>query len=156
MPSPRRAPPSLALTFALATCVGSGGLGPVDRGSRTVALGAAGGSGVTGSATITPEAGGATATVAVTLHGLAAGSWHVGHVHRGSCAQPGEIDVTLSPVAADADGSGAATSTGVPIADLEHGYALQYHITLDPPSAAIACADLGVGSVGEAGGGREY
>jgi hypothetical protein len=138
----RRPLVALALAVALSACE-SGGLGPADLGARTIALEGVDGMGITGTVVITPESGGATSTVTVELFGIAPGTSHVGHVHHGSCADPGEVDLMLSPVTGDADRRGSATTTGVPNTDLQSGYAVQYHVTLEMPSPPIACADLG-------------
>ena len=143
---PRTSRPTLlplALAAATLPACGGGGLGPADTGWRTVPLGAVGGTGVTGTATIVADSGRGTATITVELRGLAPGTGHAGHVHRGSCADPRAIDVPLASITSDPDGRGSAITAGVPSADLDRGYALQYHVTLDPLGAPIACGDLG-------------
>ena len=155
---PRRPLAALAVAVVLPVlpACDSGGLGPADSRARTIVLEGAGGTGITGMAVITPEDGGTTSTVTVELRGIAPGSSHVGHVHHGSCAYPGEVDVMLSPVIGDADRRGSATTAGVPSSDLRSGYALQYHATLDMPSPTVACGDLGTPAGSRAGGRPNY
>ena len=104
-------------------------------------MNAADANGVTGTATVTPQPG-EFSTVTVSLEGLAPGSSHAGHVHRGACAAQGAIDFGLNPIVADAQGNGSATTANVPDALLIPGFYLQYHVALDPPGAPLACADI--------------
>lgn len=104
-------------------------------------MNAAGGSGVSGTATVTAQSG-EFSTVTVSLQSLAPGSSHAGHVHRGACAAQGAIDFGLNPIVADDQGNGSATTANVPDALLIPGFYLQYHVALDPPGAPLACADI--------------
>lgn len=108
---------------------------------RNFAIAGVGGNGVTGTVTITDEAG-AGSTVTVTLQGMAAGSAHAGHVHRGTCGSDGAIDFGLAPIVADGAGSGSATTSDVPDDLLGPGFYLQYHVAQDPPGAPLACANV--------------
>jgi hypothetical protein len=62
--------------------------------------------GISGSAQVVPGAGAFQLTVR--LRGLPPNSDHIAHIHLGSCAANGAIDVPLQPLVAD--GSGNATS----------------------------------------------
>lgn len=108
---------------------------------RNFTINAVGGSGVTGTVTITDGAG-AVSTVTVTLQGMAPGSAHAGHVHRGTCGSDGAIDFGLALITADAAGNGSATSPNVPDDVLGPGFYLQYHVAQNPPGAPMACANV--------------
>ena len=89
---------------------------PMDMGGMptNVALASAGGSSVTGQATMT-SSGGQT-EVMVTLNGLEPNSSHPGHIHQGTCAAgPGAVAVPLTEITADSAGTGTMTVT-VPLA----------------------------------------
>jgi hypothetical protein len=106
------------------------------------------GNGVTGTATI-EDVSGDISTVTVELAGLPPGGQHSGHVHRGSCANQGAILFGLTPVTADAEGNGSATTMGVPDELLGDGFYIQYHVALDPPGDPIACAEIPAPAPGE-------
>lgn len=94
---------------------------------QLVPLAAVGGSGVSGTATLT-EDGGQTG-VAVQLSGFQPNSAHSGHVHQGACDALGPPVAPLQDVAADASGAGTATSTvAVPASVAMNGqHVIAYH-----------------------------
>lgn len=146
---------SLALVFALAATLAcaaddAGGGGPV-RPPVTFAMNAFNGNGVTGTATIDDQPGDGS-TVTVALQGLPPGGQHAGHVHQGTCVNQGAILFGLNPIAADAQGSGSATTAGVPDALLGPGFYLQYHVALEPPGDPVSCAEVPATTGGSGGG----
>jgi hypothetical protein len=110
-----------------------GGMGAM---ASTVAMSAIGDSGASGEAILTP-AGGQT-DVSVTLSGLEANAAHPGHIHQGSCDAIGSVVVPLSPITADASGSGTVTATAPLAADsvMAGGHIVVYH---DPGGTPIVC-----------------
>lgn len=86
-----------------------------------------GGSSVSGEATLTEQ--GTQTQVAVRLTGFQPSSAHSGHVHQGTCEAPGSPVAPLQDLAADASGSGTATSTvAIPSATLMNGqHIVAYH-----------------------------
>lgn len=110
----RRFASGVLATLALAACGGSASAPtpPPTPKPFTGAMQALGGSGVDGTVQVVKGTG--SFTVTVTLKGLAPGSNHINHIHKGNCpGSPGPIatDVitALQPLVADA--SGAATAT---------------------------------------------
>ena len=75
---------------------------------QVVGLKAAGGSTATGWAWVIPEMGQMIVTTLVM--GLAPGSGHSNHIHRGSCETPGGIAYPLTDLTANADGVATATT----------------------------------------------
>lgn len=150
--------PIRRFTFALLLAVGAAS---ACEGNEPVippvafAMDAVNGNGITGTARIEDQAGDE-ATVIVTLQGMAANSGHAGHVHTGACAAQGAILFGLNPITADAQGTGTATTTGVPDAVLGQGFYLQYHAALNPPGAPISCADIPEGAASGGGSGGGY
>jgi hypothetical protein len=63
--------------------------------------------GVSGTAEVAP--GGGRFELTIRLKGLPPNSNHIAHIHLGTCANNGAIDLPLQPLAAD--GAGKATST---------------------------------------------
>jgi hypothetical protein len=92
----------------------------------SVTMNAVGNSGITGQADLMAHGVNA-AMVTVTLNGQADGA-HSGHVHKGTCAAPGEVVVPLQDVTI-ANGRGTSTSTvSVPINILMSGeHIVAYH-----------------------------
>jgi Cu/Zn superoxide dismutase len=89
-------------------------------------------------------------TLTIHLQGLQPGSNHIAHIHRGSCAQQGRIDIALSPVIGDA--AGGATSVTRVAQDYSipgEGWYANVHVGPDlttPANAAtLACGDLHAG-----------
>ena len=72
--------------------------------------------GVSGTVEVAPGAGRFVLTIR--LKGLPANSNHIAHIHLGSCASNGAIDLPLQPLAADGAGRAASTTT------LNQGYAI--------------------------------
>jgi probable HAF family extracellular repeat protein len=68
-------------------------------------------SGVTGNATLTYDAATDMTTVTVSVHHLEPGSIHPEHIHAGACSSNGPVLVALTPIKADAQGNGVATTT---------------------------------------------
>jgi hypothetical protein len=107
--------------------------------ASTVAMSGLGDSGVSGEAILTPT--GEQTEVSVTLTGLEANAAHPGHIHQGSCDAVGSVVVPLSPVTADASGSGTMTATA-PIAGdsaMAGGHIVVYH---DPGGTPIVCGPI--------------
>ena len=65
--------------------------------------------GVSGTVEVAPGAGRFVLTIR--LKGLPANSNHIAHIHLGSCASNGAIDLPLQPLAADGSGNAASTTT---------------------------------------------
>jgi hypothetical protein len=88
------------------------------------------------------ESGSGTQIVAM-LNGAGEGV-HQGHIHAGTCAQPGSPVTPLEPVTTDATGSGQATSTvDIPASTVMNGqHIVMYHAAGGSPGAAIACAAI--------------
>jgi hypothetical protein len=99
------------------------------------------GSGITGEVLIEPAAD--ATHVSVTLHGAEAGQ-HQGHIHTGTCAQPGGVVAPLEPVTLSDAGHGTAMATvDVPAATLRDGrHIVVYHEAGGSPGAPVACAEI--------------
>lgn len=104
--------------------------------ASTVSMTALGESGVSGEAILTPS--GDQTEVSVTLNGLEANASHPGHIHQGSCEAVGSVVVPLSPITADASGSGTMTTTAAVSADstMAGGHIVVYH---DPGGTPVVC-----------------
>ena len=100
--------------------------------------------GITGSATLTEENG--VASIALTVLGLPPGP-HANHVHHGTCAEQGEIHVTLQELEADDNGDAAgmtsaeppAVDPSFPLSHFEQGHYVAIHAD---DFAVIACGDV--------------
>ena len=68
-----------------------------------------GNSGITGDVEVVKGSDAFTLTIRV--HGLPPNSNHLSHIHLGSCAVNGSIDVPLQPLAADANGSATSITS---------------------------------------------
>jgi len=101
---------------------GAGGMAP-----QMIFMREVGGSGVTGEATLTEEAG--QTGVAVRLTGFQPNTAHSGHVHQGTCESLGAPVAPLQDVQADDAGQGTATSTvAIPGAVAMNGeHSIAYH-----------------------------
>jgi|AAFX01.2.fsa_nt_gi hypothetical protein len=141
---------ALALVVGTAACSESNDPTAPIRNPVEFAMAAVNGNGVTGTVTIQDQEGPG-ATVTVRLQGLAPGSAHAGHVHVGSCAAQGAIRTGLEPITADAQGSGTATTTGVPDELLVAGFYVQYHVALTPPGDPISCGNVVPGAITDGG-----
>ncbi len=123
---------------ATATTAPSAGGEPVD-----VTINEVDGSGVTGSATLTPKPDGGFA-VDVTVDGNLEEGTHASHIHQGStCASPtAPVAVPLSDVEADASGAGTATTNiaDTPLSDFQDGNSYVAVHALD--GAVVGCADI--------------
>jgi plastocyanin len=133
MPGMGAMPPA---TAGAATTTGGAAAAP----SAMASLAAVLGSGVTGQATVSQSGG--TTTVSVTLSGLAPGSAHAGHIHRGSCAGP--ILFPLGTITADSSGGGSATATVSAPLDTSNWW-VQYHVSDSPPGPGITCGQVMAG-----------
>jgi hypothetical protein len=145
---------ALALALGGAMACGDDANAPVDP-TVTFAMNAVNGNGITGTVTIEDQPGNG-ATVTVTLRGLTPDGQHAGHIHVGTCANQGAIVAGLNPVTADAQGTGSATTTGVPDELLGAGQYVQYHVALNPSGAPMSCADIPASQPGTDGGGGGY
>jgi hypothetical protein len=108
------------------------------------------GSGVSGDATLTDNGDGTT-TIDVLVDG--ASGDHPIHLHEGTCAELGDVVVTLTTV--DSSGS-SVTDVPVPLAtiqDPEVGpHAINIHLSADDIATYIACGDVPLAESGAAGG----
>lgn len=104
--------------------------------ASTVAMSPIGGGSATGEAIVTPA--GEQTEVSVTLNGLEANATHPGHIHEGSCDAVGAVIVPLTPITADASGSGTMTTTVALRADtvMAGGHIVVYH---DPGGTPMVC-----------------
>lgn len=95
-------------------------------------------SGVTGAGSI--DYAGDSVTVVVQVQGLPGEGSYNAHIHTGTCAEVGGVAVPLTPVTAQADGTGSST-TVFPASDLpmEGTTVVQVH-GADGPGAT--CADI--------------
>ena len=121
--------------------------------STTLQLGAVGGSGVTGSATIT-DMGSGKIKVDVTFKGYAPNSEHAGHIHSGSCEQNGPVVYPLTSVKADANGNAtSSTEVAAPFSEVTNGkYYVNFHVALNPPGGGITCGNIAALAAGGQGG----
>ncbi|HET7321383.1 MAG TPA: hypothetical protein VFI96_02735 [Longimicrobiaceae bacterium] len=97
--------------------------------ATAVTLDAVGGSGVTGTAQVSPAD--SKTQVMVMLNGLEPGSAHAGHFHDGTCASPGKAVIALPDITAAEDGTGMATvAVDLPADSLMDGeHIIAYHQT---------------------------
>lgn len=104
--------------------------------ASTVAMAPIGDGSASGEAIVTPA--GEQTEVSVTLTGLAADAAHPGHIHEGSCDAVGAVIVPLTPITADASGSGTMTTTAALPADsvMAGGHIVVYH---DPGGTPMVC-----------------
>jgi CHRD domain len=115
--------------------------------ATTIALNPQGTYQARGSATLTQQ--GNDVRIVVQLSGMTANQESAGHIHSGKCTPGGPVTVNLTPIRADAQGNGRAESVvpNTTIATLGNGNNyIQYHVTLSPPGAPIACGDIVVSS----------
>ena len=82
---------------------------PVD-----VTLNEVGGSGVTGTATLSEGATAGTTAVEVVVDGGLTEGEHQNHIHTGTCEAQGDVVQALTPLQAGADGSATGTTPAVP------------------------------------------
>ncbi len=114
--------------------------------ARTVQLQSENNSGITGSATLTPA--GTETRVTLTLvppaGGSASGQSHVAHIHKGTCAAPGEVVAPLGTVTASGETFAPLSKTvSISASTLTDGqHIVAAHATEDPSSATVACAQL--------------
>jgi hypothetical protein len=142
---------ALALAVAgVAACGDSNDPAAPVRNPVEFAMAAVNGNNVTGTVTVQDQDGPGS-TVTVRLQGLPPGSAHAGHVHVGSCAAQGAIRIGLNPITADAQGTGAATTTGVSDDLLTAGFYVQYHVALSPPGDPISCGNIVAGILPDGG-----
>jgi hypothetical protein len=120
---------------------------PADTGmpaAGSVAMNAVGGSGVTGTMEVMQH-GGEQTMVSVTLNGPAgASSTHSGHIHEGTCDNPGAVVVPLQDVTLS-NGTGMAASTvDVPSSAAMNGqHIVAYHEgSGDNPGAPVVCGAI--------------
>ncbi len=105
----------------------------------TITLNDMGGSGVTGTATLTDM--GTTTDVDVTIDGGLTPGTHMNHIHTGTCAAQGPILENLENLEAAADGSVPSTSTVIakPLSDFDDGnHYVAAHAT---DGTVVACGD---------------
>ena len=108
-------------------------------------MGAQNASGVTGTGSVVKGTG--SFTVTIKLSGFKAGSSHISHIHKGSCAKNGGVVYALSQVIADSSGVASVQST-VP-ADYSvpsDGWYVNVHhgpdFSADPNKPSDTCGDL--------------
>ena len=141
-----------ACLLVMALVVASTGLA-VAQGSVTVRLDPAGGSNVSGTATLTAEGQGTRVNLEVT--GLAAGTDARTTLHAGTCATPGASAAALPALTAGANGQATASgmilfrgTENVALADIADG---AHIIAVAGPDGTVACGQ--VPSLGGAAGG---
>ena len=97
-----------------------------------------------GQASLIPSSDGKT-KVTVTVTGLTANTKHIGHIHTGSCANPGPVVLPLEELSSGANGNGTISST-VETAKIPAAAYVQYHQRGkgDPAGAGagIVCGDI--------------
>jgi hypothetical protein len=97
-----------------------------------------------GQATLVPSSDGKT-RVSVIVTGLTANTKHIGHIHTGTCANPGPVVLPLEELGSDGNGAGTVTST-VETAKIPTAAYVQYHQRGkgDPAGAGagIVCGDI--------------
>lgn len=122
-------------------------------GGNKISLQQVGGSGVTGEATLSAQGDGT--MVMVTLMNAPQGP-HAGHIHQGTCQNPGKPVAPLQDVTVpQANGTGSSHSTvSVPISQLMNGqHLVQYHQQAgENPGAPIVCGSIPTEQVNIAGG----
>jgi hypothetical protein len=108
----------------------------------TLDLRPAGGSALTGNATLEPS--GAHTRVVVEVAGSQAGAVHQGQVHAGTCEALGASVAPLLPVTVDARGNGtSATTIAVAIVDLTDApHAVSFHQAGGNPGPPVVCGDI--------------
>lgn len=81
--------------------------------------------------------------ISASLRGAEEGIHH-GHVHRGTCAEPGAALAPLQSIDTGADGSGESiTTVDIPFATLTDGsHVVVYHEANGTPGAPIVCAAI--------------
>ncbi len=95
-----------------------------------------------GEADISPNGEGI--LVSLSMQGLTEGA-HANHLHLGSCAEQGEIDITLDDIVADASGDGLQTTSNneQPIDNFATGYYLAVHAEdSETIGEVVACGDI--------------
>lgn len=113
--------------------------GDASAASSSVALAEQGGSGMSGSATIT-ETDGGQLEVVVTLDGDDGSSARPAHIHAGSCEELGDVAYGLTDVT---DGS-SSSSVDATLAELEDGdFAINVHESADAIENYVACGPIG-------------
>lgn len=131
------------------TALGAGTVPPPATGTGnagapgSVAMNAVGGSGVSGQ--MEAMAHGEQTMVSVTLNGPAgASSTHAGHIHQGTCDNPGAVVVPLQDVTLQ-NGTGMAASTVdvAPSAAMSGQHIVAYHERSgDNPGAPVVCGAI--------------
>jgi hypothetical protein len=81
--------------------------------------------------------------ISVALRGADEGV-HQGHIHTGTCAQPGGAVVPLEPVETNAAGNGESISeVGIPADSLLNGqHIIVFHEAGGTPGAAVVCGEI--------------
>ena len=146
-----------ACTFALGACATSGGNsgasgGPVSAASAAIqwsgSLQPAGGSGVSGTATLSPGASNTQSSINVGISGSASGAVHPWHLHRGSCDN--DMGIVGSPdsyptLGVGANGTGRVM-VGLPFPIPTSGsFFVNVHQSAENMTR-VACGDLTMGT----------
>ncbi len=99
-----------------------------------------GGSGVSGEADLSLNGDGI--LVSLIMEGLTEGV-HPNHLHHGTCAEQGEIHITLDGVVADASGDGLQTTANneEPLSHFETGHYLAVHES-ESDFTVVACGNV--------------
>ncbi len=135
-----------ALCLVTVACGGAANAATVTP-SRSFAMTAQNGSGVTGTGHVITELG--SFTVSIKLTGLVPNSSHASHVHIGSCASPGGIAYALLQVIADSHGDATATTrVGEDYSLPRTGWYVNVHLGPDVAESenlpSVSCGDLPV------------
>ncbi|HEX2095613.1 MAG TPA: hypothetical protein VHG28_24665 [Longimicrobiaceae bacterium] len=112
-------------------------------GGSGFALNPVGGSGVSGQATVADQGGQTGVTVQLT--GFQPNSRHAGHIHTGTCENPGPPVAPLPEITADANGAGNATGTAsLPMTTAMDGqHIVSYHQGgADSPGPPVVCGAI--------------
>ncbi len=96
------------------------------------------GSGASGDADLSVNGEGI--LVSLDMQGLTEGA-HANHLHHGSCADMGEVHITLDDIVADSDGAGMQTTANdeQPLSHFEAGHYLAIHAE---DGTVVSCGDV--------------
>ena len=131
------------LVLLTAMACGGTAAAPATTPHATFTMGAANGSGISGTGVVTKGTG--SFVVSIQVHGMKPNSSHVSHVHVGTCAKPGGVAYALLEVVADAAGDpGLVDRTWVLITESpDGGWGINGHANTGEDIVLAARAALG-------------
>ena len=90
------------------------------------------------------SANGESSNVRVTLRSSQPEVTHQGHIHMGTCEEPGSVMAPLNAITTDAAGTGTTTSTvALPVATVANGqHIVLYHQAGGEPGTPVVCAAI--------------